>query len=101
MEYKRLPSTDRPSAVPAQFTVFEVGSEEFIFCPIRNRAYKVNGKPEEIVRQWWIYRLRDLYDYDFSQMEVEVSVTVGSSESKKKADIVVYSDKSKKRQRIC
>jgi len=100
MEYKTLPSAERPTVAPAQFTVFEIGADRYIFCPIRNRSYKVNEKPEEIVRQWWLYRLRDLYNYDFSQIEVEVSVKVGSSEAKKKADIVVYSDKSKKRARI-
>lgn len=93
MEYKNLPATERPSSAPSTFTVFDVGDEKYIFCPIRNRAYKVNEKPEEIVRQWWIYRLRDVYNYDFAQLEVEVSVKVGSAESKKKADIVVYTDK--------
>ena len=100
MEYKSLPSANLPSEISSQFTVFELGEDKYIFCPIRNRLYKVNEKPEEIVRQWWIYRLRDAYNYAFDQIEVEVSVNVGSTESKKKADIVVYTDKTKKKARI-
>ncbi len=71
-----------------------------MFCPVRKKAYKVNGKPEEKVRQWWLYRLRDTYGYSFDQLSVEVPVVVGSSEAKKKADIVVYSDKLKRTPRI-
>ncbi len=100
MEYKSLPSAERPSSYPPQFTVFDVGEDKFVFCPIRNKPYKVNEKPEEIVRQWWIYQLRDVYNYAFDQIEVEVSVKVGSTKSKKKADIVVYNDKTKKKARI-
>ena len=36
----------------------------------------------------------------FAQIEVEVSVKAGSTESKKKADIVVYTDKTKKKPHI-
>ena len=100
MEYKTLPATERPSTAPPQLTVFDVGEDKYIFCPIRNKPYKVNAKPEELVRQWWLYRLRDIYNYDFLQIEVEVSVKVGSTESKKKADIVIYTDKTKKTPRI-
>ena len=90
MDYTRLTSAEKPSSAPEHFTVYEVGTEHFIFCPIRRKSYKVNDKPEEIVRQWWVYRLKELYGYDFGQIEVEVSVKVGSTEAKKKADIVVY-----------
>lgn len=56
----------------------------------------LRAKPEEKVRQWWIYRLRDTYGYSFEKISVEVKVTVGSTEAKKRADIVVYTDKRKK-----
>lgn len=73
MEYKRVISSERPSTVSPYFTVFDMDGDRYIFCPIRNKCYKINEKPEELVRQWWLYRLRDLYDYDFAQIEVEVS----------------------------
>lgn len=76
------------------------GGDEFIFCPVRKKCYKVNNKPEEIVRFWWIYRLRKEYDYSFDQMGCEVPVRVGATEAKKKADIVVYTDETKKTPRI-
>jgi len=100
MEYQRLTSPDRPSITPSQCTVFDVGADSYVFCPIRNRSYKVNQQPEELVRQWWLYRLRDTYGYAFDQLAVEVSVKVGSTEAKKKADIVVYTDRTKKTARI-
>ena len=52
------------------------------------------------MRQWWIYRLRDSYGYAFEQISVEVKVIVGSTEAKKRADIVVYTDKTKKTPRV-
>src|SRR5690606_28610997 len=77
-----------------------VDEEEFIFCPVRQRAYKVNAKPEEKVRFWWLYRLKTDYGYAFDQLGVEVPVRVGSTEAKKKADIVVYTDSSRKTARV-
>ncbi|QNH22249.1 N-6 DNA Methylase [Xanthomonas sp. GW] len=100
MHYETVLIKDKPSAAPAKFTIFLVGDERFVFCPIREKAYKVDSKPEEIVRQWWLYRLRDQYGYKFSQIGVEVSVRVGSAEAKKKADIVVYKDDTKRIARI-
>lgn len=100
MEYKKVKSTEKPSSVAKEFTVFEVADEEYIFCPIRKKAYKVDEKPEEKVRQWWLYRLHELYGYAFDQMAVEVSVKVGSAEAKKKADIVVYQDSKRAVPRI-
>lgn len=67
--------------------------KNMFFCPIRKKLYK--AKPEEKVRQWWIYRLKEVYGYSFSQMAVEVKVIVGSTEAKKRADIVVYMDDKK------
>lgn len=100
MEFKLVEATAKPTAAADSFQVTVVGTERFIFCPIRGKAYKVDGKPEELVRQWWIYRLRDLYGYDFAQIDLEVSVKVGSGEAKKKADIVVYTTATKKTPRI-
>ena len=92
MQYKTVNAQEKPVSAPEEFTVFNVNGDSYIYCPIRNRSYKVNNKPEEIVRQWWLYRLKTIYDYDFAQIKVEVKITVGSTEAKKKADIVVYTD---------
>jgi len=100
VDYKLVVSTEKPTTVADAFQVTEVGAERFIFCPVRNKAYKIDGKPEELVRQWWLYRLRDLYNYDFAQIDVEVSVKVGATEAKKKADIVVYTTAARKTPRI-
>lgn len=98
MEYKIEKVKEKPTKAPQNFCVYEYNNEKYIFCPIRNKLYK--AKPEEIVRQWWIYRLRDAYGYEFSQIDVEVKVIVGATEAKKRADIVVYTDAKKKVPRI-
>lgn len=98
MEYKIEKVKEKPTKAPQNFCVYEYNNEKYIFCPIRNKLYK--AKPEEMVRQWWIYRLRDAYGYEFSQIDVEVKVIVGSTEAKKRADIVVYTDAKKKVPRI-
>lgn len=100
MNYEYSTIKEKPDSSPERFTIYLVNGEEYIFCPIRNRAFKVDNKPEEKVRQWWIYRLKEVYGYDFSQIKVEVPVIVGSTEAKKKADIVVYQDEKCKVPRI-
>ena len=100
MEFVETISIDKPTTAPDKFVVYQVKSDRYIFCPIRNKAYKVDGKAEEIVRQWWLYRLKEVYGYSFDQISVEVPVKVGASEAKKKADIVVYHTKAKKSPRL-
>lgn len=100
MKIKHLTSDKRPSSIEDELTITTVGEEKFIFCPIRKRAYKVNNKPEEIVRQFWLYNLREVYAYSFNQIDVEVKVIVGSTEAKKAADIVIYKDSRKSVPRI-
>jgi type I restriction enzyme M protein len=100
MDYNRVTTEIKPTSAPAKFTIYVLADGDFIFCPIRKKLYSVSGKPEEIVRQWWIYRLVETYQYEFEQIAVEVPVLVGSTEAKKKADVVVYKDKSKKLPRI-
>jgi type I restriction enzyme M protein len=48
------------------------------------------AKPEEIVRQIYLYRLIERYGYDVAQVDVEKPVYFGSSVHKKSADIVVF-----------
>lgn len=100
MNYTTKQVTARPNAAAATFEVSQLGEDKFVYCPIRKRVYSVNSKPEEIVRQWWLYQLRDEYGYKFDQISVEVPVIVGSTEGKKAADIVVYTDSTKQTPRI-
>ncbi len=46
------------------------------------------AKPEEIVRQLFLYRLMDAYRYPASRISVEKGVQFGSSIAEKLADIV-------------
>ncbi len=51
---------------------------------------KQNGKPEEIIRQLWLYKLNTYYKYPFDRIDVEKSVHFGREIHKKAVDIVVY-----------
>ncbi|OHA91753.1 MAG: hypothetical protein A2665_00785 [Candidatus Zambryskibacteria bacterium RIFCSPHIGHO2_01_FULL_46_30] len=51
---------------------------------------KGTGKPEEIVRQLWIYKLQSHYKYPLDRLEIEKSVHFGREIHAKAADIVVY-----------
>lgn len=93
-------SAVKPVSAPEKLTIYRVLDEEYLYCPIRRKAYKVNDKPEEKVRQWWLYRLTEVYGYSFEQIGVEVDVVVGSTVAKKKADIVVYQDSRKSVPRV-
>lgn len=100
MQFDTVVAQERPSTAPEKFTVYDVDGDHYVYCPVRCRAYKVNAKPEELVRQWWLYRLHTEYGYAFDQMAVEVPVKVGSGEAKKAADIVVYADGKTRTPRI-
>ncbi|WP_297103392.1 N-6 DNA methylase [uncultured Devosia sp.] len=100
MHFDKIATEERPSTASDIPTIYEVGDDAYIFCPVRRKPYKVTGKPEELVRQWWLYRLHVEYGYPFDQMAIEVPVSVGSGEAKKAADIVIYTDNKKKTPRI-
>jgi len=48
------------------------------------------GKPEEIVRQLWLFKLNKYYGYPFDRIDVEKSIHFGREIHAKAADIVVY-----------
>jgi type I restriction enzyme M protein len=50
---------------------------------------KQTGKPEEIIRQLWLYKLNKIYRYPLERIETEKSVHFGTKEYAR-ADIVVY-----------
>lgn len=60
----------------------------FIKCQIRDK-YKI-AKPEEVVRQLWIYRLLNEYGYPKERIDVEKTIYFGSRVEPGAADIVVY-----------
>lgn len=72
------------------FVPFSSGKEEV-------QVYDENGKsnPEEIVRQLWVYKLLNTYQYKKEEIELEKSVHFGTQVNTKAADIVVYTDNAK------
>src|SRR3989344_2860317 len=55
---------------------------------------KGTGKPEEIVRQLWLYKLNAHYKYPWDRMDTEKAIHFGREIHSKAVDIVVYkSDK--------
>ena len=61
------------------------------------QVYVEGGKsaPEEIVRQLWVYKLINFYNYKPEQIVCEIPVQFGVEVNSKFADIAVYRDESK------
>lgn len=51
---------------------------------------KQTGRPEEIVRQLWLFKLNAYYQYPFDRIDTEKSIHFGREIHAKAADIVVY-----------
>ncbi len=77
------------------FVPFSSGKEEV-------QIYSEDGKsnPEEIVRQLWVYKLLNVYEYQPGELELEKSIHFGTEVNTKAADIVVYSDATKQTPKI-
>jgi len=76
---------------PSRFYITDLksGQKRFVYD-----EKKENGKPEEIVRQLWLYKLNKHYKYPMDRMETEKSIHFGREVHGKAVDIVVYkSDK--------
>jgi len=69
--------------------IIERDGKYHIKCQIKER-YKV-GKPEEIVRQLWVYRLLNEYNYPKDRIDIERVIYFGSRDSGL-ADIVVLQE---------
>jgi len=69
--------------------IIERDGKYHIKCQIKER-YKV-GKPEEIVRQLWVYRLLNEYNYPKERIDIERVIYFGSRDSGL-ADIVVLQE---------
>jgi type I restriction enzyme M protein len=59
----------------------------FLKCRVRSK--ELLAKPEEIIRQLWLYKLERIYKYPTGRITVEYPVTFGRDTSKR-ADIVIY-----------
>lgn len=61
------------------------GSKKFVYD-----EKKLTSKPEEIVRQLWLYKLNKDYKYQLERIDTEKSIHFGREIHAKAADIVVY-----------
>ena len=61
------------------------GNKKFVYD-----EEKQKGKPEEIIRQLWLYKLHTTYKYPFDRIDTEKSIHFGREIQAKAADIVVY-----------
>lgn len=68
--------------------IIEQEGKFLIKCQIKDK-YKV-AKPEEIVRQLWIYRLLTEYGYPKERIDIEKVIDFGSRVEPGAADIVVF-----------
>src|SRR3989338_9436089 len=66
-------------------TDLKSGKKRLVFDEKKNA-----GKPEEIVRQLWLYTLHTRYKYPLERMETEKSIHFGREIHAKDAEIVVY-----------
>ncbi|MEE8131669.1 MAG: N-6 DNA methylase [Candidatus Paceibacterota bacterium] len=48
------------------------------------------GKPEEIIRQLWIYKLTKYYNYPLDRIDLEKDIRFGGEIHSKAADIIIY-----------
>ena len=72
---------------PGRFYIKDLksGSQKFVYDETKN-----TGKPEEIIRQLWLYKLNTHYKYPFERIETEKSIRFGREVHAKAADVVIY-----------
>lgn len=63
------------------------GGKLYFACPVRKKD--ILAKPEEAVRQLWIWRLTHQFKYPLGRLTVEYPITFGR-DSSKRADIVIF-----------
>lgn len=70
-----------------KFTIKDLksGNRKLVFDETKEK-----GRPEEIIRQLWLYKLHDHYGYPFDRLDTEKSIHFGREIHAKAADIVVY-----------
>lgn len=69
------------------FTIKDVksGTRKLVFDEVKQK-----GRPEEIIRQLWLYKLHTQYGYPLDRIDTEKSIHFGREIHAKAADIVVY-----------
>lgn len=85
-DYKAEEALEIREKEPNRFYLkdLKTGADRFVYD-----SEKQTGKPEEIVRQMWLYKLNKHYKYPYERIDTEKSVHFGSKEYAR-ADIVVY-----------
>ena len=69
--------------------LFERNGRPYLKCLVRGK--EVAAKPEEIVRQLWLFWLINRYGYDRQRLAVEYPITFGRDTSKR-ADVVIFDE---------
>ena len=72
--------------------IIEENGEYYITCQIKGRRKK--AKPEEIVRQLWIYRLLTEYGYPSDRIDIERVIYFGSRDSGLADIVVLHEDRT-------
>src|SRR3990167_11553098 len=81
--------------------LYIVEKEKGIFCVQDHQSgelrvvyneEKQKGKPEEIIRQLWVYKLHHEYKYPLERIGIEKSIHFGREVNAKAADIIVYKE---------
>src|SRR3989344_3781732 len=77
--------------------IIEDEKDRFAIKDIKSGEYKFvwdekkqKGRPEEIVRQLWLHKLRNHYGFSLERIDTERSVSFGREIHKKAVDIVVF-----------
>ena len=74
----------------------EENGKYFLTCLKRNKQIQIYSEkksaPEEIIRQLWLYKLIDYYEYKIDKIDIEKEIYFGTQIKEKAADIVVYQD---------
>ena len=72
---------------PHRFYVkdLKTGHQKFVYDD-----RKQTGKPEEVIRQLWLYQLHTRYKYPFDRIDTEKTIHFGREIHAKAADIIVY-----------
>ncbi len=72
--------------------IVEENGDYYITCQIKGRRKK--AKPEEVVRQLWIYRLLTEYGYPRDRIDVERIIYFGSRDSGLADIVILHEDKT-------
>ena len=83
--------------------IYKKDRDIYVDCLIKKKPKLIKSakitKPEEIIRQLYLVKLNKYYKYPLSHIDIERPVTFGR-EIRKRDDIVVYRDGSKKEEYI-